>query len=120
MPANTRSKPIRPSSDVVLLDSDTLAIKRNNKQNTKKPARKENCPINSGEIIEISSDEDEGPVAPRSVVTTSKLQERIRQLETVRRSEVLGSIVYLIPQENARIKKENDEIKKQKTVVSSI
>ncbi|KAJ7821353.1 hypothetical protein B0H13DRAFT_2682103 [Mycena leptocephala] len=104
MPANTRSKPIRPSSDVVLLDSDTLAIKRNNKQNTKKPARKENCPINSGEIIEISSDEDEGPVAPRSAVTTSKLQERIRQLET----------------ENARIKKENDEIKRQKTVAADL
>jgi len=104
MPSNTRSssKATGQSSDVVLLtDSDILAIKRTAKKDLKQnPTRKENhCPVSSAEIIEISSDEDDEPVVPRATVATSKLQEKIRQLE----------------KENARIKKENDEIKKQQT-----
>ncbi|KAJ7248581.1 hypothetical protein B0H12DRAFT_1123348 [Mycena haematopus] len=106
MPTKTRSSfnSTAQTADVVLLSDVVPATKRTTarkdhpKQN---PARKENhWPVNSGEIIEISSDEDDEPVAPRvSAVGTSKLQARIRQLE----------------QENARIKKENDEIKKQQS-----
>ncbi|KAJ7481614.1 hypothetical protein FB451DRAFT_132580 [Mycena latifolia] len=103
MPANTRSsKPTRQNSDVILLldppSPDTLGLKRIPSKQKQNPARKENnCSINQGEIIEISSDEDEEPVVARSAVATSKLQERIRVLE----------------KENARIKKENEEIRKQ-------
>ncbi|KAJ7507268.1 hypothetical protein B0H11DRAFT_1970967 [Mycena galericulata] len=103
MPTNTRSsKHTRQTSDVVLLSGpDTQAIRRTTKKDPKpkqnNPARKENCPVNSGEIIEISSDEDEETVAPRSSVISSKLQERIKQLE----------------RENARISRENEAIKKQ-------
>ncbi|KAJ7747963.1 hypothetical protein DFH07DRAFT_1062660 [Mycena maculata] len=106
MPANTRSyKPTRQNSDVVLLSSpDMQAVRRTKKDPKPKqsnPARKENhCPINSGEIIEISSDEDDEPVASRTAVASSKLQERIRQLE----------------RENERIKLENEDIKKQRMV----
>ncbi|KAJ7094009.1 hypothetical protein B0H15DRAFT_149725 [Mycena belliarum] len=110
MPANTRSTKnlARQNSDVILLSDppspDKFGLKRappKPKQNT---ARKENqCTVNLGDIIEISSDEDEEPVA-RSTVATFKLQERIRVLE----------------KENARIKKENEEIKKQQTVVADV
>ncbi|KAF8208296.1 hypothetical protein K438DRAFT_1813769 [Mycena galopus ATCC 62051] len=109
MPSKTRSssKTSAQTADVVLLtDFDVLAIKQKTKKDPKqqKPARKENhCPVNSGEIIEISSDEDDGPVAPRTSVATSKLQAQIQQLE----------------KENARIKKENDEIKKQQILVAA-
>ncbi|KAJ7628554.1 hypothetical protein FB45DRAFT_918605 [Roridomyces roridus] len=94
MPANTRSsKPTRQSSDIAIL--------MNPKRKDPKPvnaARKENHrPVVSTEIIEISSDEDEEPVPPRPAAATSKLQERIRQLE----------------RENARITKENEQIKKR-------
>ncbi|KAJ6591100.1 hypothetical protein DFH09DRAFT_193304 [Mycena vulgaris] len=109
MPANTRSsKPTRQNSEVILLsDPDIFGAKRMPlpKQKQKNPARKENhCPVNSGEIIEISSDEDEEPAVARSVVATSKLKERIRILE----------------QENARIRKENEEIKKQQTMATDM
>ncbi|KAJ6511353.1 hypothetical protein C8R47DRAFT_1296201 [Mycena vitilis] len=108
MPANTRSsRPTRQVSDVVLLtDSDDVAIKRTTtKQNAKNTGlRKENLPINSGEIIEISSDEDEEPVVPRNTVANSRLQEKIRQLE----------------RENARIKRENAEIKKKQAASADL
>jgi hypothetical protein len=53
-----------------------------------KTQRKENCPVNSGEIIEISSDEDEVSVAPRNGVAMSKLHEKIKQLEQVLRVHI--------------------------------
>ncbi|KAJ6612792.1 hypothetical protein B0H10DRAFT_2222818 [Mycena sp. CBHHK59/15] len=102
MSSNTRSsRHTCQSSDVVLLsEADMPVIKRTAKKDSKpkqKNQRKENCPINLGDIIEISSDEDEEPVVPRSGVATSKLQDKIRQLE----------------QENARMRKENEEMKKR-------
>ncbi|KAJ7130163.1 hypothetical protein C8R44DRAFT_774957 [Mycena epipterygia] len=109
MPSNTRSTRLtRQTSDVILLtDSDVLGSKRPTKKDPKprqkNPARKENhCPINSGEIIEISSDEDEEPVAARSAVST--LQDKIRKLE----------------RENARIRQENVDIKKQQILASEV
>ncbi|KAJ7779562.1 hypothetical protein B0H14DRAFT_3586534 [Mycena olivaceomarginata] len=63
------------------------------------PVRKANngdAPSNSGEIIEISSDEDDTPRKNPSG-NTAKLEARIQELE----------------QEEARIKKENDKLKKQ-------
>ncbi|KAJ6588440.1 hypothetical protein B0H19DRAFT_1099320 [Mycena capillaripes] len=110
MPSNTRSSKLsRQASDVVLLtDSDILAVKRTTnkdpKQNSKSATRKSNRPVISGEIIEISSDEDDEPVVPRNAVATSKLQERIRQLE----------------KENARIMKENEEIKRHKAAAADL
>ncbi|KAJ7031645.1 hypothetical protein C8F04DRAFT_1110142 [Mycena alexandri] len=107
MPSNTRStKLTRQSSDVVMLTNPALASKRRKdpvpKQKNPPAARKENhCPINSGEIIEISSDEDEEPVIP---VATSQLRERIRQLE----------------KENELMKKENEEMKKQQVVTADL
>ncbi|KAJ7135424.1 hypothetical protein C8R43DRAFT_617337 [Mycena crocata] len=101
MPSNTRSS-TRQTSDVILISATGLPSgkhvpKKDPKPKQKNPARKENhCTINSGEVIEISSDEDEEPVAPRNAVAT-KLNDRIKKLE----------------KENARIRKENEEIKKQ-------
>ncbi|KAJ7291166.1 hypothetical protein C8J57DRAFT_210905 [Mycena rebaudengoi] len=94
MPSNTRStKHTRQNSDVVMIPAE-IAKRPKTKQKTQ---RKENCPVNSGEIIEISSDEDEVSVAPRNGVAMSKLHEKIKQLE----------------QENARIRGENEEMKKK-------
>lgn len=122
MPSNTRSSKATAASDVVLLtDADVRAINRTTKKDRKqKPARKENNPppVNTGEIIEISSDEEE-PTPRNPVAATAKLQARIQQLEKVR--HLTGSFpgfLRILPQENARIKKENDEIKKQQIAVS--
>ncbi|KAJ7326399.1 hypothetical protein DFH08DRAFT_885732 [Mycena albidolilacea] len=107
MPSNTRSSKATAASDVVLLtDADVRSIKRTTKKDPKqKPARKENNPppVNTGEIIEISSDEEE-PAPRNPVAATAKLQARIQQLE----------------KENARIKKENDEIKKQQIAAADL
>ncbi|KAF7343486.1 RING-type domain-containing protein [Mycena venus] len=114
MPSNTRSKATGQNSDVTLL-TDILAIKRTARNDPKRtacenPARKENHrPVNSAEIIEISSDEDEEPVAPKrpAVAASSKLrnlQDKIMQLE----------------KENERIKKENEEMRKQQAVAADL
>jgi hypothetical protein len=86
MPLNTRSakaarpKPNLPTRSPTLQGTATPKQKQNNAPGS----RKENCPVvNSGEIIEISSDEDEAPTVAPNLVTASKLKERIRVLEQV-------------------------------------
>ncbi|KAK7042373.1 RING-type domain-containing protein [Favolaschia claudopus] len=93
------------TQDVVCLaDSDVLAIKRGSKKDSTKQTRKENRPVISSEVIEISSDEDEDePIAPRASVA-SKLQTKIRELERV----------------NAAMKRENDELKKKQTLSTDL
>ncbi|KAJ7757022.1 hypothetical protein B0H16DRAFT_1537735 [Mycena metata] len=100
MSSNTRpTRLTRQSSDVVMLTNPALASKRRKdpipKQKNPPEARKENHrPIHSGEVIEISSDEDDEPVVFQR---PNQLRERIRQLE----------------------KKENEEMKKQQVDVTS-
>ncbi|KAJ7164987.1 hypothetical protein C8R46DRAFT_301771 [Mycena filopes] len=118
MPSNTRSsRPTAQLTAVAIRPADPARRRKDPlpKAGAAKPvpvqpnlqqARKENRPtINSGEIIEISSDKDDEPVIPRAVATaTSKLKERIRELE----------------KENERVRKENAEIKKRQMVTADL
>ncbi|KAJ7326415.1 hypothetical protein DFH08DRAFT_1084960 [Mycena albidolilacea] len=84
-PANPRGRASKPTKE----DSPQQNL----------PARTVNnrdAPSNSGEIVKISSDEDDAP-RKNSSGNTAKLEARIQELE----------------QEEARIKKENDKLKKQ-------
>ncbi|KAJ7216586.1 hypothetical protein GGX14DRAFT_50984 [Mycena pura] len=112
MPTATRqTKVTRKASDVVLLTgSEALAAKRAtkataSKQKSSNPvARKEKHPalVNSADIIEISSDEDDEPIFRDA--GASKLKERIIQLE----------------KENASIKSENEAMKQNQTMTTEL
>ncbi|KAJ6481685.1 hypothetical protein C8R45DRAFT_309828 [Mycena sanguinolenta] len=105
MPPKTRSSSNTTADVVLLSDVDVLAIKRVTKKDPKQTRKENHRPVivNSGDIIEISSDEDDEPIAPRTNSVATKLQARIQQLE----------------RENACIKKENAEIKKQQMAVTA-
>ncbi|KAJ6451529.1 hypothetical protein C8R47DRAFT_1215647 [Mycena vitilis] len=126
MPADSHTTvgPYRQASDVVLSRPAIVANKcaATPKQNAKKAGLREGPTTrNSVEIIEISSDEEEEPVVLREMVTTSRLQERIRKLERVCTTFLPLSpatvqfplLISYMPQENACLKNDSAEIKKQ-------